>query len=85
MRKPSAPHNHQNFDMHPVAKNAIGDQEARLGAQFATNSVSIFQFMAFSENTLDVQNALPMVVSGRIHTNGDLYLIQQRMFTHFYQ
>jgi hypothetical protein len=68
-----------------VAKNAIGDQEARLGAQFATNSVSIFQFMAFSENTCDVQNALPMIVSGRIHTNSDLYLIQQRMFTHFYQ
>jgi hypothetical protein len=57
-----------------VAKNSIGDQETRLGAQFAINSVPIFQFMAFSENTLDVQNAPPMVVSGRIHTNGDLYL-----------
>jgi hypothetical protein len=32
-----------------------------------------------------VQNTPPMIMSGRIHTNGDLYLIQQRMFTRFSQ
>ncbi len=57
-----------------IAKNPAGDEEATLGAQFVINSVPIFQFMAYSENTLDIQNAPPMTVSGRIHTNGDLYL-----------
>ena len=63
-----------NYTVTALARNAAGDEEARLGAQFTINSVPIFQFMAFSKNTLDVQNAPPMNVSGRIHTNGDLYL-----------
>jgi len=57
-----------------TAKNVANDPEATLGAQFTINSVPIFQFMAFYEQTLEVQNAPPMNVSGRIHTNGDLYL-----------
>jgi len=57
-----------------VAKNPLGEQEATLGAQFVINSVPIFQFMAYAENTLEVQNSPAMTVSGRIHTNGDLYL-----------
>ena len=63
-----------NYTVTALARNAAGDEEARLGAQFTINSVPIFQFMAFYENTLDVQNAPPMHASGRIHTNGDLYL-----------
>ncbi|MGE0823614.1 MAG: hypothetical protein AB7P18_16010 [Candidatus Binatia bacterium] len=57
-----------------TSSTTAGDKEAMLGAQFTINSVPLFQFMAFYEDTLDVQNAPPMNVSGRIHTNGDLYL-----------
>jgi hypothetical protein len=54
--------------------NGAGDTEAQVGSQFQLLSVPLFQFMAFSKNTLDWRNAPVMTVSGRIHTNGDLYL-----------
>jgi hypothetical protein len=57
-----------------TATNGMGDQEAVLGSQFTINSIPIFQFMAYAENTLDIQNGPAMTMSGRIHTNGDLYL-----------
>lgn len=62
------------YTVSATAMNGMGDPEAALGSQFTINSIPLFQFMAYAENTLDVQNAPPMTVSGRIHSNGNLYL-----------
>jgi hypothetical protein len=61
------------YSLTSVAKNAQNDTEATLGAQFTINSVPIFQFMAFYQNTLEILPTF-MTLSGRIHTNGELYL-----------
>jgi Tfp pilus assembly protein PilX len=51
-----------------------GEAEAKLGAQFQINTIPLFQFMAFSPFDLDIQNSPVMVMSGRVHTNSNLYL-----------
>jgi Tfp pilus assembly protein PilX len=62
------------YTVSSVAKNAANDQEAALGAQFTMNTVPIFQFLAFYQNDLEILPGPNMVLSGRIHTNSNLYL-----------
>ena len=62
------------YTVSSVAKNAANEQEAALGAQFSINSVPIFQFFAFYNSDLEFLPGPPASVSGRIHTNGNLYL-----------
>ena len=62
------------YTVSSVAKNAANEQEAALGAQFSINSVPIFQFLAFYNSDLEFLPGPPASVSGRIHTNGNLYL-----------
>ena len=62
------------FTVTAKATNNTGDEEARLGAEFTIHSVPIFQFLAYYANTLEMLPGPTMTVSGRIHTNGNLYL-----------
>ena len=62
------------YTVSSVAKNAANEQEAAIGAQFSINSVPIFQFLAFYNSDLKFLPGPPVSVSGRIHTNGNLYL-----------
>jgi hypothetical protein len=64
-----------------TAKNQIGDQEATVGAQFTVNSVPVFQFLAFFKDALEIAPGPSMTLSGRIHTNSDLYLNGQHPYT----
>ncbi|MGE0823620.1 MAG: hypothetical protein AB7G75_18725 [Candidatus Binatia bacterium] len=62
------------FTVNSTAENILGDTEAKLGAEFTIYSVPIFQFLAYYANTLEILPGPNMTVSGRIHTNSDLYL-----------
>ncbi|MBM4258987.1 MAG: hypothetical protein FJ147_24185 [Deltaproteobacteria bacterium] len=64
-----------------TAMNQAGDKEATVGAQFTVNSIPIFQFLAFFKDTLEIAPGPSMTLSGRIHTNGDLYLNGQHPYT----
>ena len=57
-----------------IAENSEGDNEAELGAEFDVHNIPIFQFLAFSVPDLYVMPAENATFTGRIHTNGDLYL-----------
>ena len=57
-----------------TATNPVGDQEARLGAEFTVNNIPIFQFLAYYANDLEIYPGPAAVFHGRIHTNGSLYL-----------
>lgn len=56
------------------AENPIGDIEARLGAEFLVSYIPLFQFAAFYRNDLEILPGPDMILTGRIHTNGALYL-----------
>lgn len=62
------------FTVTSTATNNAGDKEANLGAEFTIYSVPIFQFLAYYANDLEILPGPPMNLSGRIHTNGSLYL-----------
>ena len=62
------------FTVTSTATHSVTDQEASLGAEFTIYSVPIFQFLAYYANNLEILPGPNMTVSGRIHTNSDLYL-----------
>jgi hypothetical protein len=57
-----------------TSENMAGDEEVELGAEFDIHNVPIFQFLAFYTNDLEILPGPNMNLSGRIHTNGRLYL-----------
>ncbi len=57
-----------------TAKNAVGDREASVGAEFLVSYIPLFQFAAFYRNDLEILPGPDMTLTGRVHTNGDLYL-----------
>src|SRR5262249_14869091 len=57
-----------------TAENAAGDEEATLGGQFLVHKVPIFQFLAFSKDSLFIAPGATMSLHGRVHTNGNLYM-----------
>lgn len=54
--------------------NPEEDEEVQLGAEFDIHNIPIFQFLAFYANDLEILPGPNMNLSGRIHTNGRLYL-----------
>jgi len=56
------------------AVNTLGDTEASVGAEFDVGYIPLFQFVAFYNNDLEINPGAPMILNGRIHTNGTLYL-----------
>ncbi len=63
----------QPFDITMTARDSTG---ARASAVIAVNtmSVPIFQFAVFYEQDMDLHPGPPMVITGRVHSNGNLYL-----------
>ena len=51
-----------------------GLTEASVGSQFAVNNIPLFQFLAFYAGDLEILPGANMVMHGRVHTNGKLYL-----------
>jgi hypothetical protein len=63
------------YDVFSEAFNATsGLPEARLQMRFRSRLVPLFQFAAFYENDLEVFPGPNMTLSGRVHTNSNLYL-----------
>jgi Tfp pilus assembly protein PilX len=62
------------FTVTATAENTAGDEESKLGAEFTIYSVPIFQFLAYYANNLEILPGANMTLSGRVHTNGNLYL-----------
>ncbi len=56
------------------ANDINGDVEASVGAEFLVGYIPLFQFIAFYKNDLEILPGAPMVLNGRVHTNGRLYL-----------
>lgn len=56
------------------ARNRLGDREATVAAEFLVSYIPLFQFIAFYTNDLEVLPGPNMRLTGRIHTNGNLYL-----------
>ncbi len=54
--------------------NVNGDVEASVGAEFLVGYIPLFQFVAFYTEDLEILPGPIMVLNGRVHTNGDLYL-----------
>jgi hypothetical protein len=55
------------------ASSGLGT-EANVGAEFDVGYIPIFQFIAFYANDLEIEPGADMVLNGRVHTNGNLYL-----------
>ena len=56
------------------AENIHGDTEAGVGAEFLVGYIPLFQFVAFYKDDLEILPGPNMVLNGRVHTNGSLYL-----------
>ncbi len=56
------------------ASNGINDTEARVGAEFLVSYIPLFQFVAFYRDDLEILPGPDMFLTGRVHTNGNLYL-----------
>ncbi len=63
-----------SYAVSSTASNITGAAEASLGAEFLVSYIPLFQFAAFYRNDLEILPGPDMVLTGRVHTNGDLYL-----------
>ena len=56
------------------AVDTLGNTEASVGAEFQVGYIPLFQFLAFYNNDLEIDPGATMILNGRIHTQGNLYL-----------
>lgn len=61
------------YSVTSVGKGITNDTEAILELHFKSRLVPLFQFVAFYDKDLEILPGPDMVLSGPIHTNGDLY------------
>jgi hypothetical protein len=64
------------WDLLSTATDPIGGQ-VQLKRSFLNNRIPIFQFAAFYEGDLELHPGPPFYLSGRVHSNGNLYLLTQ--------
>ncbi len=62
------------YASYATTKNAQDKVEAQLELRFKSRLVPLFQFAAFYNKDLEILPGPSMVLSGPVHTNGDLYL-----------
>jgi len=62
------------YASYATSRNAQNKVEAQLELRFKSRLVPLFQFAAFYNKDLEILPGPSMVLSGPIHTNGDLYL-----------
>ncbi|MFN8644193.1 MAG: hypothetical protein U0802_21995 [Candidatus Binatia bacterium] len=62
------------YVVNSAATDVNGDVEASVGAEFLVGYIPLFQFVAFYRNDLEILPGPNMVLNGRVHTNGKLYL-----------
>lgn len=62
------------YTAYSVAQGSDNQPGAILGLRFRSRLVPMFQFAAFYDKDLEILNGPPLILSGPIHVNGDLYL-----------
>lgn len=62
------------YTVRSEAVNRKGETEAVLELRFKSRLVPLFQFVAFYDKDLEILPGPQMVLSGPVHSNGDLYL-----------
>ena len=62
------------YIVNSTAEDINQDIEASVGAEFLVGYIPLFQFVAFYKNDLEILPGPNMVLNGRVHTNGKLYL-----------
>jgi hypothetical protein len=62
------------YIVNSIAEDTNGDVEASVGAEFLVGYIPLFQFVAFYKDDLEILPGPNMLLNGRVHTNGKLYL-----------
>lgn len=62
------------YSLYSEAIGRDGQPEAILELVFKSRLVNMFQFMAYYDKDLEILPGPNMLLNGRVHTNGDLYL-----------
>jgi hypothetical protein len=58
----------------PVGSSQRGDAKTVLQMDFKSQIIPLFQFAAFYDRDLEINSTTPMTLTGRVHTNGNLYV-----------
>jgi hypothetical protein len=58
----------------PVGSSQRGDAKTVLQMDFKSQIIPLFQFAAFYDRDLEINSSTPMTLSGRVHTNANLYV-----------
>jgi len=64
----------KSFSMTSTASNASYNATVQLSQTFEAALVPIFQFAVFYSNDLEIAPGPAMILAGRVHTNGDMWL-----------
>jgi len=64
----------KSYTITSTARSETDNSRVQLMQSFETALVPIFQFAVFYDNDLEIAPGPDMTLSGRVHTNGDLYL-----------
>ncbi len=64
----------KTYSIQAIGVNQIDGSEARLSQRFNASLIPIFQFAVFYQGDLEVSPNPPMTLSGRVHSNGNMYL-----------
>ena len=62
------------YVVHAMAKSPLGFPEAMLEMHFKSRLVPLFQFAAFYDKDLEIAAGSNWLLSGPVHSNGDIYL-----------
>jgi hypothetical protein len=58
----------------PVGSSQRGDAQTVLQMDFKSQIIPLFQFAAFYAQDLEINSTSPMTLTGRVHTNANLYV-----------
>jgi hypothetical protein len=58
----------------PVGSSQRGDAKTVLQMDFKSQIIPLFQFAAFYDRDLEINSTTPMTLTGRVHTNANLYV-----------
>lgn len=65
------------YDVYSRSVSRTGDTEALVRMTFQSRLIPLFQFAAFYSGDLETSPGAPMVLNGRVHSNGSLYINNQ--------
>jgi len=64
----------KTYQIESIGTSLVDGSQMRLSQNFECALVPIFQFAVFYDNDLEISPGPKMTITGRVHTNGDLWL-----------